>query len=51
MHGPTRGSVVWLDPDQAELDASFDQAGHAANRAQVTGRYAFMAEQCWSRWT
>jgi arylformamidase len=40
MHGPTRGSVVWLDLDQAELDAAYDQARHAANRAQVTGRYA-----------
>lgn len=35
-----RGPAVWLDMDQAELDAAYDQARYAANRSQVTGRYA-----------
>lgn len=35
-----RGPSVWLDMDQAELDAAYDQARYAANRSQVTARYA-----------
>lgn len=34
------GPAVWLDMDQAALDAAYDQASYAPNRAQVTGRYA-----------
>ena len=40
MHDPARGPLVWLDMDQAALDAAYDQARHAPNRPQVTGRYA-----------
>lgn len=40
MRDPARGPLVWLDMDQAALDAAYDQARHAPNRPQVTGRYA-----------
>src|SRR5262249_10186616 len=35
-----RGPAVWLDMDQAELDAAYDQSQYAPNLRQVTGRYA-----------
>jgi arylformamidase len=34
------GPRVWLDLDQAELDAAYDQSAYAPNLRQVTGRYA-----------
>jgi arylformamidase len=34
------GRRVWLDMDQAALDAAYDQAAYAANREQITRRYA-----------
>lgn len=39
-----RGPRVWLDMDQAELDAAYDQARYAPNLAQVTRRYAIASE-------
>src|SRR5438105_3016349 len=35
-----RGPKVWLDMDQAELDAAYDQSVYAPNLQQVVGRYA-----------
>ena len=35
-----RGPAVWLDMDQAELDASYNQAVYAPNVAEVLQRYA-----------
>jgi arylformamidase len=34
------GPRVWLDLDQAQLDAAYDQSAYAPNLRQVTGRYA-----------
>lgn len=34
-----KGPRVFMDYDQAELDASYDQAVYAPNQRQVTGRY------------
>lgn len=40
-NGPrVKGSRVWLDMDQKELDAAYDQAVYAPNMQQVLGRYA-----------
>src|SRR5262245_41115047 len=36
----TAVSPVWLDMDQAQLDAAYDQASYAPNREQVLGRNA-----------
>lgn len=44
-----RGAAVWLDLDQAELDAAYDQSRYAANRAQITGRYATQSAQVRTR--
>src|SRR5438309_9366559 len=35
-----KGPKVWLDMDQAELDAAYDQSVYAPNLQQVVGRYA-----------
>jgi arylformamidase len=35
-----RGPAVWLDMDQVELDAAYNQADYAPNIQQVLGRYA-----------
>jgi arylformamidase len=35
-----KGPPVWLDMDQAQLDAAYDQSVYAPNQRQVTGRYA-----------
>ena len=35
-----RGPAVWLDMDQAELDAAYDQIKYAPNLPQITKRYA-----------
>ena len=39
-----KGPLVWLDMDQAELDAAYDQSKYAPNRAQITGRFATNSE-------
>jgi arylformamidase len=33
-----KGSPVWLDLDQAELDAAYDQSAYAPNREQILAR-------------
>ena len=35
-----RGPFVWLDMDQAELDAAYDQNVYASNLQQIVNRYA-----------
>src|SRR5690349_12710787 len=35
-----KGPPVWLDMDQAELDAAYDQIKYAPNLPQITRRYA-----------
>src|SRR2546422_1556045 len=35
-----KGPRVWLDLDQAELDAAYDQSVYAPNLEQIVGRYA-----------
>jgi len=35
---PERGPAVFLDYDQAALDAAYDQAAYAANREQLIQR-------------
>jgi arylformamidase len=35
-----KGPRVWLDMDQAELDAAYDQSVYAPNREQIVKRYA-----------
>jgi arylformamidase len=39
-----RGPAVWLDMDQAELDAAYDQSKYAANLQQITTRYGTNSE-------
>ncbi len=39
-----KGPPVWLDMDQAELDAAYDQIKYAPNLPQITGRYATNSE-------
>jgi arylformamidase len=39
-----KGPRVWLDMDQAELDAAYDQAAYAPNREQLLARYATNSE-------
>lgn len=43
------GPHVWLDLDQAALDAAYDQTRHAPNMAQVLARYAADSEAVRSR--
>jgi arylformamidase len=40
----TKGPTVWLDMDQAELDAAYDQSRYAPNRPQILERYATNSE-------
>jgi hypothetical protein len=35
---PGKGPAVFLDYDQAELDAAYDQAAYASNREQLIRR-------------
>src|SRR5262245_5895344 len=35
-----KGPAVWLDMDQAELDAAYDQSKYAPNLPQIVKRYA-----------
>ena len=39
-----KGPAVWLDMDQAELDAAYDQIKYAPNLPQITKRYATNSE-------
>jgi arylformamidase len=39
-----KGPGVWLDMDQAELDAAYDQSAYAPNREQILGRHATNSE-------
>jgi arylformamidase len=39
-----KGPPVWLDMDQAELDAAYNQAVYAPNHAEVLQRYADRSE-------
>ena len=39
-----KGPPVWLDMDQAELDAAYDQSRYAPNRQQILQRYAINSE-------
>ena len=39
-----KGPLVWLDLDQAELDAAYDQSKYAPNIQQVQKRYASNSE-------
>ena len=39
-----RGPAVWLDMDQVELDAAYDQAKYAPNLQQIIKRYATNSE-------
>lgn len=39
-----KGPPVWLDMDQAELDAAYDQSKYAPNMAQIIERYAANSE-------
>jgi arylformamidase len=41
---PAKGPLVWLDMDQAELDAAYDQTKYAPNIEQVLKRYATNSE-------
>src|SRR5262245_59941734 len=43
---PPRGTGprVWLDMDQAELDAAYNQAAYAPNRDQLVARHAVESE-------
>lgn len=44
-----RGPLVWLDLDQAELDAAYDQSVYAPNQQQVLRRYAVNSEDARAR--
>lgn len=44
-----KGPRVFLDYDQAELDAAYDQSVYAPNQPQVTGRYVTNSEATRSR--
>jgi len=39
-----KGPCVWLDMDQAELDAAYDQSVYAPNRQQLITRYSTNSE-------
>src|SRR5438552_695209 len=39
-----KGPAVWLDMDQAELDAAYDQSKYAPNLSQLVNRYATNSE-------
>jgi len=41
---PAKGPAVWLDMDQAELDAAYDQIRYAPNLPQIVKRWATNSE-------
>jgi len=45
-----KGPAVWLDMDQAELDAAYDQIKYAPNLPQIVKRYATTARPCGPGW-
>ena len=45
VKGSVKGPLVYLDYDQAALDAAYDQARYAANRDQVLERIAILSEE------
>ena len=45
-----KGPRVWLDMDQAELDAAYDQSVYAPNLQQIVKRYATNSEACARAW-
>ncbi len=45
----TKHSPVWLNMDQADLDAAYDQSVYAPNRMQILGRYATNSEDVRAR--
>ena len=44
-----KGPAVWLDMDQAELDAAYDQSVYAPNLQQIVKRYATNSEDVRTR--
>ena len=44
-----KGPAVWLDMDQAELDAAYDQIKYAPNLPQITKRYATSSDAARAR--
>jgi arylformamidase len=46
---PRAKTLVWLDMDQAELDAAYDQSKYAPNIQQVLKRYALNSESARAR--
>ena len=46
-----KGPAVWLDMDQAELDAAYDQSKYAANQMQIRERCATNSEAVRARYT
>jgi arylformamidase len=44
-----KGPAVWLDMDQAELDAAYDQIKYAPNLPQIVKRYATNSEDARAR--
>jgi arylformamidase len=40
-----KGPLVWMDMDQVELDAAYDQAFYAPMRLQIINRYASNSEE------
>ena len=45
-----KGPAVWLDMDQAELDAAYDQIKYAPNLPQIVKRYATNSEAVLPAW-
>lgn len=43
-HNRAKGPAVWLDMDQAGLDAAYDQLSCAPNEPQISARYATNSE-------
>jgi arylformamidase len=46
---PEYGMKVWLDMDQAALDAAYDQSAYAPNREQILARNAVNSERARAR--
>src|SRR2546430_15750181 len=40
-----KGPLVWMDMDQVELDAAYDQAFYAPLRLEIINRYASTSEE------
>jgi arylformamidase len=45
----TKGSRVWLDMDQKELDDAYDQSAWAPNQSHVSGRRVLWSESIRAR--